>query len=171
MLSTRELVLKTVAHLELRPQCYRYTCNRIPRTEYSGGCVLGWMAYFADEHAHDVLTPEVIARITCDPPYACGVGYNDFFRRLDECYPIFRGHWRSDVTHAVGALRAYAEKYPEAPGLPVWARMRDREMVAAERAQVQFQPRRDRRPCLVNLHDLLGSASRRYTASFAFQRA
>jgi hypothetical protein len=152
MLSTKELVLKTVIHLERRPQCYRYACNRIPQSAYSVGCILGWMAYFADEHEDDVLTPAVIARITCDPPYACEVGYNDFFMRLDECYPIYRGHWRSDATHAVNALREYAAKYPEAPGLLVWARMRDREAVAALPAQHEGRVFRERRPRHVNIH-------------------
>jgi hypothetical protein len=141
MFTTRELVLKTAAQIERRPGCYRYTCNRIPRSDYGTGCVLGWMAYFAEEREYDVLTPAVIARITCDPLSVCGVGYNDFFRRLDECYPVYRGHWRSDATHVVSALRQYAAEYPEAPGLPVWARMRDREMVSAlSRGQDSLEP-------------------------------
>src|SRR6202030_2389549 len=113
MFSTKELVLKTVGHFERNPQCYRYTCNRIPQSSCELGCVLGWMAHFSGEYNHGVLTPDVIARITCDPVSACDVGYNDFFKRLDECYPLYRGRWRSDVTHAVAALRAYAARYPE----------------------------------------------------------
>jgi hypothetical protein len=139
MCSTRELVLKTADLLEKRPQCYRYTSNRIPQSSYGSGCVLGWMAYAAGEHGRGELTPDGIARITCDPLSACDVGYNDFFKRLDECYPLYLGPWRSDVTHAVAALRAYAAKYPEAPGLPVWARMRDREALAARQRYDQFR--------------------------------
>jgi hypothetical protein len=91
------------------------------------------MAHFSGERGCGELTPDVIARITCDPVSACDVGYNDFFKRLDECYPLYRGPWRSSVTHAVAALRVYAARYPEAPGLPVWARMRDREALASQR--------------------------------------
>jgi len=146
MSSTRELLLKTANHIEKNPRCYRYTSNRIPRCAHDTGCVLGWMAYFSAEHdCGDVLTPEAIARLTCDPLYACNVGYNDFFKRLDECYPIYRGHWRSDATQAVAALRAYAARYPEAPGLPLWARMRDREAAARQRYN-QFRASLDLTP-------------------------
>jgi hypothetical protein len=132
MLSSSELVLKAANHIETNPLCYRYRNNQIPRRLSDTGCILGWMAHFAAECDCGSLTPEVIARITCDPVYACNVAYNDFFKRLDECYPIYRGHWRSDAKHAVAALRAYAARYPEAPALPVWARMRDREATTAQ---------------------------------------
>ena len=140
MLSTRELVLKTASHIERNPRCYHYTTNRIPRCADDVGCILGWMTHFASGREHSLLTPEAIARTTCDPVYASNVGYNDFFKRLDECYPIYRGHWRSDAKHAVAALRAYAAEYPEAPGLPVWARMRDRE-AAAKQSYERFRYR------------------------------
>jgi hypothetical protein len=139
MFSTKELVLKTAAHLDRNPRCYRYTFNRIPQSRYGRGCLLGWMAHFSGEQTYGVLTPDLIARITCDPLSACDVGYNDFFKRLDECYPLYRGHWRSDAGHAVAALRAYAAKYPEAPALAVWARMRDREALAARQRYDQFR--------------------------------
>jgi len=104
------------------------------------------MAHFASDREYSLLTPEAIARMTCDPVYASNVGYSDFFKRLDECYPVYRGHWRSDARHAVAALRAYAAEYPEAPGLPVWARMRDREAAARQsyerfRDQLALVPR------------------------------
>jgi hypothetical protein len=139
MFSTQELVLKTAEHLARHPRCYRYTSNRIPRSRYGRGCVLGWMAHFSGDHTHGLLTPGIIARITCDPLTACNVGYNDFFKRLDVCYPPYRGHWRSDAVHAVAALRIYAAEYPEAPALAVWARMRDREALAARRRYDQFR--------------------------------
>jgi hypothetical protein len=104
MFSTRELVLKTIDHLDNNPHCYRYTSNLIPQSSRQPGCVLGWMAHFSGERG--VLTPSIIARITCDPVFACDVGYNDFFKRLDECYPLHLGHWRSDATHAIAALAA-----------------------------------------------------------------
>jgi hypothetical protein len=141
MLSSCELVLKTANHIERNPRSYRYTINRIPRCLNDTGCILGWMAHFACERDHGSLTSQIIARITCDPVYACRVEYNDFFKRLDECYPIHRGHWRSDAKHAVAALRAYAARYPEAPALPVWARMRDREAAAAQRSYARFRAR------------------------------
>ena len=141
MLSSCELVLKTADHIERNPRSYRYTINRIPRCLNDTGCILGWMAHFACERDHGVLTSWIIARITCDPVYACSVEYNDFFKRLDECYPIHRGHWRSDAKHAVAALRAYAAQYPEAPALPVWARMRDREAAAAQQSYARFRAR------------------------------
>jgi hypothetical protein len=146
MSSTKELALRTADHFEKSPQSYRYTANRIPQSSYEPGCVLGWMAHFSGEHQFSELTPDVIARITCDPVSACEVGYNDFFKRLDECYPLYRGPWRSNVTHAVAALRAYAAKYPEAPGLPVWARMRDREALAAKQRYDQFRSSLDLSP-------------------------
>jgi hypothetical protein len=146
MFPTKELVLKTVGHFERNPQCYRYTSNRIPQSSCDLGCVLGWMAHFSGEYNHGVLTPDVISRITCDPLSACDVGYNDFFKRLDECYPLYRGSWRSDVTHAVAALRAYAAKYPEAPGLAVWARMRDREALVTRHRYDQFRASLDLSP-------------------------
>jgi hypothetical protein len=136
MLSTKELVLKTANHIEKNPRCYHYTSNRIPLCSDDVGCILGWMAHFSAAHLCGVLTPEAIARMTCDPLSACNVGYNHFFKRLDECYPPYRGHWRSDAAHAVAALRAYAARYPEALGLPVWARMRDREAAASQGAQI-----------------------------------
>jgi hypothetical protein len=139
MLSSSELALRTANHIEKNPFSYRYTSNRIPRSANDAGCILGWMAYFALERGW--LTPEVIARITCDPVYACNVGYSDFFKRLDECYPLQRGHWRSDAGHAAAALRAYAARYPQAPGLPVWARMRDRETVIAQQSYLRFRAR------------------------------
>jgi hypothetical protein len=139
VLSSKELVLKTVDHFERNPQSYLYTCNRIPQSLCAQGCVLGWMAYFSGGHQDGMLTPDVIARITCDPISACAIGDNDFFKRLDECYPAHRGHWRLDVTHAIAALRAYVEKYPEAPALPVWARMRDREAFTARQRYEQFR--------------------------------
>jgi hypothetical protein len=145
MPSTKDLVLKTATHIEKSPRCYRYTSNRIPQCSDDVGCILGWMAHISAEHDCGVLTPEAIARMTCDPLYACNVGYNDFFKRLDECYPLYRGHWRSDATHAVAALRAYAARYPEAPGLPPWARMRDRE-AAASRRYAQFRATLDLGP-------------------------
>jgi hypothetical protein len=141
MLSSCELVLKTANHIERNPRSYRYTINRIPRCLNDTGCILGWMAHFAREHGHGLLTSRIIARMTCDPVYACSVEYNDFFKRLDECYPIHRGHWRSDAKHAVAALRAYAAQYPEAPALPVWARMRDREAAAAQQGYARFRAR------------------------------
>jgi hypothetical protein len=134
MFSTKDLALQTASHLERHPRCYRYTLNRIPRFDHDVGCVLGWMVYFSGEAECQALTPQVIAAVTCDPVCDCDVGYSAFFRRLDECYPLYRGHWRSHAMHAVAALRAYAAEYPEAPGLPVWARMRDREAVAARDA-------------------------------------
>jgi hypothetical protein len=137
MFSTGELVLKTIDHLDNNPQCYRYTSNLIPQSSCQPGCVLGWMAHFSGERG--VLTPSIIARITCDPIFSCDVGYNDFFRRLDECYPLHLGHWRSNATHAIAALRAYATKYPAAPALPVWARMRDREARVARQSYDQFR--------------------------------
>jgi citrate lyase beta subunit len=139
MFSTRELVLKTADHFAMYPRCYRYTSNRIPQSRFEQGCVLGWMAHFCGEYQHGVLTPEVIARVTCDPLPACNVGYNDFFKRLDGCYPLYRGHWRSYARHAIAALHAYAARYPEAPALAVWARMRDREALAARRRYDQFR--------------------------------
>ncbi len=147
MLSSSELVLKTANHIERNPRSYRYADNRIPRCSNDPGCVLGWMAHFASARDCGSLTPEVIAAITCDPVYACNIGYNDFFKRLDECHPIYRGHWRSDAKHAVAALRAYAAKYPEAPGLPVWARMRDREAAAAKHSYERFRARLTLYPC------------------------
>jgi hypothetical protein len=145
MPSTKELVLKAANHIEKNPRCYRYTSNRIPLCSDDVGCILGWMAYFSAEHECGGLTSEAIARMTCDPLYACNVGYNDFFKRLDECYPPYRGHWRSDATHAAAALRAYAARYPEALGLPVWARMRDREAAASQRYD-QFRASLDLSP-------------------------
>ena len=139
MFSTKELVLMTVDHFERNPQCYRFTSIRIPQASYEPGCVLGWMAHFAGEHNYGVLTPDVIARITCDPVSACDVGDNDFFKRLDKCYPPIRGSWRTNVTHAVAALRTYAAQYPEAHALPVWARMRDREARVARQSYDQFR--------------------------------
>lgn len=139
MLSTRELVLKTIDHLDNNPQCYRYDTNVIPQSSCQQGCLLGWMAHFSGERECGVLTPAIIARITCDPVFACDVGYNDFFKRLDECYPLYLGQWRSDATHAIAALRTYANKYPEAPALAVWARMRDREALVARQSYDQFR--------------------------------
>lgn len=140
MLSSSELVLKAANHIEKNPRSYRYTSNRIPESLQDVGGVLGWMAYFARERGR--LTSEVIARVTCDPVYACNSGYSDFFKRLDECYPVYRGHWRSGARHAVAALRAYAARYPEAPALPVWAQMRDREAAtAAQQSYRQFRAR------------------------------
>ncbi|MBV8804537.1 MAG: hypothetical protein JO042_05810 [Sinobacteraceae bacterium] len=139
MLSCSALALKAANHIEKNPFSYRYRNNRIPRRSIDSGCILGWMAHFAFERGW--LTPEVIARITCDPVYACNVGYNDFFERLDECYPLHRGHWRSDARHAVAALRSYAARYPQAPGLPVWARMRDREAVIVQQSYLRFRGR------------------------------
>ena len=141
MLSSCELVLKTANHIERNPRSYRYAINRIPRCLNDTGCILGWMAHFACERDHGWLTSQIIARITSDPVYACNVEYNDFFKRLDECYPIHRGHWRSDAKHAVAALRAYAAQYPQAPALPVWARMRDREAAAAQQSYARFRAR------------------------------
>jgi hypothetical protein len=141
MLSSSELVLKTANHIEKNPRSYCYTTNRIPLCLNDTGCVLGWMAYFASEGDFGFLTPEVVARMTCDPVYACNIGYNDFFRRLDECYPVYRGHWRSEAKDAVAALRTYAAQYPEAPALPVWARMHDREAAAAKRGYARFRAR------------------------------
>ncbi len=43
--------------------------------------------------------------------------------------------------HAVAALRTYAAQYPQAPGLPVWARMRDREAAAAQHSYGRFRAR------------------------------
>jgi hypothetical protein len=63
------------------------------------------------------------------------------FTRLDECYPIYRGRWRLDAKHAVAALRTYAAQYPQAPGLPVWARMRDREAAPAQHSYGRFRAR------------------------------
>jgi hypothetical protein len=146
MFSTQELVLKTADHLARHPRCYRYTSNRIPRSRHGQGCLLGWMAYFSGEHKHGLLTPDIIALITCDPLTACNVGYNDFFKRLDVCYPPHRGHWRSNAMHAVAALRVYAAAYPEAPALAVWARMRDREAIAAGRRYHQFRASLDLSP-------------------------
>jgi hypothetical protein len=146
MFSTKDLALRTADHLETSPHCYRYTANRIPQSSREPGCVLGWMAHFSGECQCSELTPDVIARITCDPLSACDVGYSDFFKRLDECYPPYQGLRRSNVTHAVAALRAYAAKYPEAPGLPVWARMRDREALAARQRYAQFRSSLDLRP-------------------------
>ena len=148
MLSSSELALKTANHIERNPFSYCYTSNRIPRSLSDTGCILGWMAHFASELDCGWLTPEVIARITCDPVCACDVGYNDFFKRLDECYPIYRGHWRSGAGHAVAALRAYAAQYPEAPGLPVWARMRDREAAIAQQSYARFRARLALYPCV-----------------------
>ena len=139
MLSHRDLVLKTASHIENNPQSYCYTINQIPRYASDRGCILGWMAHFSAMYDDDILTPEIIARTTCDPVYTCDVFYNDFFRRLDECYPIYRGHWRSDAEHAVAALRAYASQYPEAPALPPWAKMRDREAAAAQESYRRFR--------------------------------
>lgn len=140
MLSSSKLALQAANHIEKNPFSYDYTSNRIPRGSDETGCILGWMAQFAAERGW--LTSQVIAKITCDPVYACNVGYNDFFKRLDECYPLYRGHWRSDAGHAVAALRAYASRYPEAPGLPVWARMRDREAAAITRqSYLRFRAR------------------------------
>jgi hypothetical protein len=146
MFSTQELVLKTADLLEKRPQCYRYTCNRIPLSSYGSGCLLGWMAYYSGERRCAELTPDIIARITCDPVSACDVGYSDFFKRLDECYPLYRGPWRSNVMDAVAALRAYAARYPQSPGLPAWAQMRDREALAARQCYAQFRSSLDLRP-------------------------
>jgi hypothetical protein len=141
MLPSAELVLKTANHIEKNPRSYRYASNQIPRCSNDVGCILGWMAHFASAGDYESLTPELIARITCDPVYACNVAYNDFFTRLDECYPIYRGRWRLDAKHAVAALRTYAAQYPQAPGLPVWARMRDREAAAARRSYGRFRAR------------------------------
>jgi hypothetical protein len=141
MLSHHELVLRTATHIEKIPRSYCYLINRIPRYASDRGCILGWMAHFAAVCDYDTLTPEVIARITCDPVYACDVFDNDFFQRLDECYPLYRGRWRSDAEHAVAALRAYAARYPEAPALPVWAQMRDREAAAAQQSYRRFRER------------------------------
>jgi hypothetical protein len=146
MFSTKELVLMTVDHFEMNPQCYRFTSNLIPQSSYESGCVLGWMAHFAGEHHYGVLTPDVIARITGDPVSACDVGDNDFFKRLDKWYPSYYGSWRTNVTHAAAALRAYAAQYREAPVLPVWGRMRDREALAAKRCYDQFRASLDLRP-------------------------
>ena len=106
------------------------------------------MAHFASQQDYGSLTPEIIARITRDPVYACNVEYNDFFKRLDECYPIYRGHWRSDAKHAAAALRTYAARYPQAPALPVWAQMRDREAAAAQQSYVRFRDRLALYPCV-----------------------
>jgi hypothetical protein len=160
MLSSCELVLKTANHIERNPRSYRYTINRIPRCLSDTGCILGWMAHFACECDHGWLTSEVIAKITRDPVYACSLEYNDFFKRLDECYPIHRGHWRSDAQHAVAALRAYAAQYPEAPALPVWAQMRDREAAAARRCYARFRARLA----------LPGSRSAHFQVSAAYRR-
>jgi len=134
MPSTKELVLKTENHIERNPRCYRYTSNRIPVCSDDVGCILGWMAHFSAEHGYGVLTPEAIARMTCDPLYACkNVGYNHFFKRLDECYPLYRGHWRSDATHAVAALsclRRSAPRSPRSSGLGTDARSGGRRQPA-----------------------------------------
>jgi len=171
MLSHRELVLKTARHVEKNPRSYRYTINRIPTYASDRGCILGWMAHFASVRNYGSLTPEVIARITCDPVYECNIGDNDFFKRLDECYPIYRGHWRSDVKHAAAALRAYAAKYPEAPGLPVWAQVRDREAAAARQCYQRFRARLNLHPGVSTEDDMTSRDHSRSGASQVIQPA
>ena len=107
-----EATMKAADWIEKKPQLYNFSSAiRSPATTHDGGCLIGWIAYFAGEPSGQLCGTETEDSELCQKMVGCS--FKDFIHRMGA---IEHGY-TSDSGIAAKNLRAYADRYlkPAAP--------------------------------------------------------